>query len=167
MLVPEAFARLPTAAVCEVGTAAMTVADTLGRPMVAEAAPASSSTTLLKRALATRFIAVRRHQRHNPSRRRQRRSHCHVDFATLAARRAGGAPFRPVPQGPSLQRLGIASPRPAAAGCGARPSARYACSAALIDPAEWHLFKVLCIAAPGLPAPGGVLIGAAHRPGDR
>jgi len=161
-LVPPELRDAPAGSVCEIGTAALAVADALTARLVAEGGAALViDYGYFPRGLGDTLQAVRRHRRHDPLEAPGSADlTAHVDFASLtaAARAAGASVFGPMGQGAFLQALGIAarterlleraSPGQAAdLGLAVRR---------LIDPSEMGtLFKVLAITAPGWPAPAG------------
>jgi NADH dehydrogenase [ubiquinone] 1 alpha subcomplex assembly factor 7 len=161
-LVPAAFRDVPVGSICELGTAAVAVADALARRLAAEGGAALIiDYGYFPRGLGDTLQAVRRHRRHDPlDAPGSADLTAHVDFASLAesARAAGGRVFGPATQGAFLERLGIgarterllerAAPGQAAdIGLAVRR---------LIDPGEMGtLFKVLAFTAPGWPAPAG------------
>ena len=167
----------PPGSVCEVSPAAIAVVDGVARRIVADGGAALIiDYGYVKRGCGDTLQAVRRHKRHDvletPG---EADLTAHVDFAVLAETAAAVAAqlWGPVAQGAFLQSLGLAA-RSERLLAGATPGQAADLGAAcrrLIEPAEMGtLFKVLCIASPGLPMPAGfppqaVDIGRASREG--
>jgi NADH dehydrogenase [ubiquinone] 1 alpha subcomplex assembly factor 7 len=161
-LVPPELRDAPPGSVCEVGTAALTVADALARRLVdGSGAALVIDYGYFPRALGETLQAVRGHKRHDPLDDPGNADlTAHVDFAALAAAaaEAGARTHGPIPQGAFLQSLGIAARTERLLQVAAPGQAADIGIAVrrLLDPKEMGtLFKGLCIAAPGLPQPAG------------
>jgi NADH dehydrogenase [ubiquinone] 1 alpha subcomplex assembly factor 7 len=162
VLIPQALRDAPAGSLCEIGTAAHAVADALAARHVAEGgATLVIDYGYFPRALGDTLQALRRHRRHDPLEEPGGADlTAHVDFEGIAeaAGQAGARVSGPVPQGVFLQRLGIeARAERLLAGAGPGQAADIGLAVRrLIDPGEMGtLFKVLCIAAPGMPPPAG------------
>jgi len=161
-LVPAALRDAPPGSVAEIGAASLSVMDGLAERLVAAGGAALViDYGYLGPTCGETLQAVRRHQRHDPLESPGSADlTAHVDFTALAeaAHQAGAWSWGPVPQGAFLQALGIAARLERLlrqAGPGQAADLGIAVRR-LIDPAEMGtLFKVLCIAAPGLPPPAG------------
>ncbi len=162
-LVPAELRDAPPGSVCEISPAALAVADTIARHVVAEGGAALIiDYGHVKRGCGDTLQAVRRHQRHHPlDAPGEADLTAHVDFAALAdiAAAAGATVRGPVTQGEFLQGLGIAA-RAERLIVGATPAQAADIGTAcrrLIDGKEMgNLFKVLCIAGPTMPVPAGL-----------
>ena len=161
-LVPAHLRAASPGSVCEVSPAALAVADTIARTVVAEGGAALIlDYGHVKRGCGDTLQAVRRHQRQHPlDSPGEADLTAHVDFAALAeiAAAAGATICGPVTQGEFLESLGIAA-RAERLIAGATPAQAADIGSAcrrLIDAREMGtLFKVLCIADPAMPAPAG------------
>jgi NADH dehydrogenase [ubiquinone] 1 alpha subcomplex assembly factor 7 len=161
-LVPPGLREAPPGSVAEIGAAGLSVADGLAERIVAAGGAALViDYGYLGPASGDTLQAVQRHRRHDPLEAPGSADlTAHVDFTALAdaAHQRGAWSWGPVPQGAFLQALGIAARlerllQRAAPGQAADLGIAVR---RLIDPAEMGtLFKVLCIAAPGLPPPAG------------
>ena len=157
----------PDGAILEIGLAAQGLARALAEHLVRnEGAALVIDYGYMVPAFAETLQAVRRHRFTDPlSAPGEADLSAHVDFGglTRAARTAGAAVHGPVPQGTFLRGLGITA-RAAVLKRRATAEAAAAIDAALDrltgdgtaeQPGMGQLFKVLCIAAPGLPVPPG------------
>lgn len=161
-LVPPELRAAPPGSVCEVSPAGIAVADALASRLVdAGGAALVIDYGYVGRACGDTLQAVRRHRRHDaldePG---SADLTAHVDFTAIAeaAHAAGAWSWGPVPQGAFLQMLGLAArlERLLARAAPGQAADIGIAARRLIDPAEMGtLFKVFCIAAPGMPAPAG------------
>ncbi|MBV9522625.1 MAG: SAM-dependent methyltransferase, partial [Alphaproteobacteria bacterium] len=161
-LIPAEFAAAPEGSHCEVAPAALAIADALARRFAREGGAALIiDYGYHPRACGDTLQAVRRHRPHQvleaPG---EADLTAHVDFAAIAAAAsdAGACVRGPVDQGDFLQRLGLAARAERLLRNAAPAQAADIGTACrrLIDPGEMGtLFKVLCIAAPGIPEPAG------------
>jgi NADH dehydrogenase [ubiquinone] 1 alpha subcomplex assembly factor 7 len=161
-LVPVELRAAPPGSVCEIGPAALAVADTIARRAVEDGGAALIiDYGHVKRGCGETLQAVRRHQRHHPlDDPGEADLTAHVDFAALAeiAAADGATVWGPVAQGAFLERIGIAAraERLIAGATHAQAADIGSACRRLIDPAEMGtLFKVLCIAGPSMPVPAG------------
>jgi NADH dehydrogenase [ubiquinone] 1 alpha subcomplex assembly factor 7 len=159
---PDRMADAPEGGILEVCPAALGIAHALGRRL----ARFGGAALLIdyghpRTAIGDTLQAVKDHAFHDPLvDPGEADLTAHVDFQAVArsARDGGAATFGPLPQGEFLVRLGMGA-RASLLLQKATPEQAADIHAAyrrLTDPDEMgSLFKVLCLAAPGLPAPPG------------
>lgn len=159
---PEDMADAPEGSIVEICPAALSVAHALGQRLARFGGAALViDYGHAHTAIGDTLQAVKGHAFHDPlADPGEADLTAHVDFEALArsARDGGAATFGPLPQGEFLLRLGMGA-RASVLLQKATPEQAADIHSAyrrLTDPDEMgSLFKVLCLAAPGLPAPPG------------